>query len=175
MRGIQRLSRLTSGVSANATRVPSTSIRMALVTWLSSQPATTMMASHARITSGTSSARTRRGCAGKPINAFSVGARRPSPSRGYRGHGMHSSSPTCWGRWREAPEEPEDTTSLPPPLAGEVARSAGGRALLRSVRRLRADEEEIAHEEDEESVLDHDVTGQRLLHRVPDDAAVDVP
>src|SRR5207302_2022982 len=54
----------------------------------------------------------------------------------------------CWGRWRAAPEEPEDTTFLPPPLAGgggakrrrnrktppfclprlpgEVARSAGG-------------------------------------------------
>src|SRR5207244_7221961 len=57
-------------------------------------------------------------------------------------------SPACRGRWREAPEEPEDATFLPPPLAGgggakrrrgrktppfclprlpgEVARSAGG-------------------------------------------------
>src|SRR5438309_1430334 len=110
---------------------------------------------------------------------------------------LAGASPTCWGRWREAPEEPEDATFLPPPLAGgggakrrrnrktppfclphllgEVARSAGGGALLRSVRRLRADEEEVAHEEDEEPVLDHHVTGQRLLHRVPDDAAIDVP
>src|SRR5207253_1539360 len=28
------------------------------------------------------------------------------------------SSPACRGRWREAPEEPEDATFLPPPLAG---------------------------------------------------------
>src|SRR5207302_2022977 len=27
-------------------------------------------------------------------------------------------SPACRGRWREAPEEPEDATFLPPPLAG---------------------------------------------------------
>ena len=79
-RGMKRASRLTSGVRANATRALRTSIRMARVTWLSSQPATTMTASHASITRGTSSARTSRGCAAVLITNSSVGARRAQPS-----------------------------------------------------------------------------------------------
>src|SRR6266550_1276637 len=41
-------------------------------------------------------------------------------ARSAGGTGRHHlfASPACRGRWREAPEEPEDTTFLPPPLAG---------------------------------------------------------
>src|SRR2546421_10471725 len=115
---------------------------MALVTWLSSQPATTRRANQARTTMGTSNARTSRGCAAVLINTKSVGARRASPS-----------AATC-------------------ATAGARRASPSSGDLGPLVRGLRGDEEEGPHGEDEETVIDHHLAGQGLLKPVGGEPAV---